>query len=111
MNAAYLFLVFAIVTETIATMALKASASFTKLGPSLITVVCYGVSFYALSHALKEIPTGIAYAIWSGIGIVLISTISWIVFKQRLELPVIFGLVLILAGVVVVNIFSKPGAH
>jgi small multidrug resistance pump len=108
---AYLHLAFAIVAEVIGTTALKASDSFTRPLPSLVTVGCYALSFYLLSFSLRVLPTGIAYAIWSGVGIVLISLISWIVYQQRLDLPAIAGLGLIIAGVAVINLFSKSVSH
>jgi small multidrug resistance pump len=108
---AYLYLAFAIVAEVIGTTALKASDSFTRPLPSLVTVGCYALSFYLLSFSLRVLPTGITYAIWSGVGIVLISLISWIVYQQRLDLPAIAGLGLIIAGVAVINLFSKSVSH
>ena len=107
----YLYLMIAIVAEVIATSALKASDSFSKLYPSIITVIGYMLAFYFLSLTLKTIPTGVAYALWSGIGIVLISLISYFVFKQTLDLPALLGLGLIIAGVIVINLFSKSVAH
>lgn len=108
---AYLYLAFAIGAEVIGTTALKASDSFTRPWPSLLTVGCYALSFYLLTFSLRVLPTGIAYAIWSGVGIVLISAISWVVYEQRLDLPAIFGLALIIAGVAVINLFSKSVGH
>lgn len=107
----YLFLGLAIVVEVIATTALKATDNFTRLWPSVLTVVCYAASFYLLTFSLKVLPTGIAYAIWSGVGIVLISIVSWVVYKQRLDLPALLGLALIIAGVLVINLFSKSVEH
>ncbi|GAB4296961.1 MAG: SMR family transporter [Methylophaga sp.] len=104
---AYLYLGIAIVAEVIATSALKASESFTQLLPSLIVVVGYGVAFYCLAIVLKSIPVGIAYAIWSGVGIVLITLTGYILFDQKMDLAAILGLTLIIAGVVVINVFSK----
>ncbi len=108
---AYLYLAFAIGAEVIGTTALKASDSFTRPWPSLLTVGCYALSFYLLTFSLRVLPTGIAYAIWSGVGIVLISVISWVVYQQRLDLPAIAGLGLIIAGVAVINLFSKSVGH
>ncbi|VXB49884.1 multidrug efflux SMR transporter [Massilia sp. 9I] len=108
---AYLFLAFAIVAEVIGTTALKASDSFTRPLPSLVTVGCYAISFYLLTFSLRVLPNGIAYAIWSGVGIILISLISWIVYQQRLDLPALAGLALIIAGVAVINLFSKSVSH
>jgi len=108
---AYLYLFVAIVAEVIATSALKASDGFSRLRPSAVTVVGYGVAFYFLALTLRTMPTGIAYAIWSGVGIVLISAVGWIWFRQALDLPAIVGMGLIVAGVIVVNLFSKSVAH
>jgi small multidrug resistance pump len=107
----YLILLVAIVAEIIATSSLKASEGFTKVGPSIITVVGYGIAFYFLSLTLKSIPLGIAYAIWSGLGIVLVSIIGVLVFNQKLDLAAIIGLSLIVIGVVVLNVFSKSSVH
>lgn len=107
----YFILLLAIVLETVATSFLKQSDQFTRLLPSALTVLGYAGSFYCLSIVLKNIPVGIAYAIWSGMGIVLISAIGWIIFKQHLDLPAILGLSLIIAGVLVINIFSSSVSH
>lgn len=107
----YLVLLLAIVFETVATSFLKQSEQFTRLVPSIVTVVCYAGAFYCLSIVLKTIPVGIAYAIWSGVGIVLITLIGLFVFKQRLDLPAVIGLLLIIAGVVVINLFSRTAGH
>jgi len=111
LTQSYLFLALAIVVEVIGTTALKATDNFTRLWPSLLTVVCYAASFYLLTFALKVLPTGIAYAIWSGVGMVLISVVSWVVYKQSLDLPALFGLGLIIAGVLMINLFSKSAGH
>ncbi|HET7792302.1 MAG TPA: SMR family transporter [Rhizobacter sp.] len=111
MNKAYLFLAIAIVVEVVATSCLKASNGFTRLWPSVVTVVGYCTSFYFLSLTLATIPTGIAYAIWSGVGIVLISLVGWWVFQQTLDAPALVGMGLIAAGVIVINVFSKSSAH
>jgi len=107
----YLFLSIAIIAEVIATSALKSVEGFTKLWPSVIVVAGYGVAFYFLSMTLKSIPVGIAYAIWSGLGITLVSIIGYFFYKQSLDFPAILGLGLILAGVVVINVFSKTVSH
>jgi small multidrug resistance pump len=107
----YLILLVAIVAEIIATSSLKASEGFTKVWPSIITVVGYGIAFYFLSLTLKSIPLGIAYAIWSGLGIVLVSIIGVLVYNQKLDLAAIIGLSLIVIGVVVLNLFSKSSVH
>ncbi|UTO18181.1 MULTISPECIES: DMT family transporter [Acinetobacter] len=103
----YLFLTIAIIAEVIATSALKASQGFSLLTPSIITILGYAVALFFLSLTLKTIPVGIAYAIWSGAGIVLISTVGWIFFKQHLDLAAIIGLGLMLAGIIVINVFSN----
>jgi small multidrug resistance pump len=100
------FLLIAIVCEVIATSALKASAGFTRPLPAIVTVIGYGVTFWCFSLALRTISTGIAYALWSGVGIILISAIGWVWFKQSLDLPAMLGLGLIIAGIVVINLFS-----
>ncbi|WP_232492133.1 DMT family transporter [Novosphingobium kaempferiae] len=107
----YLYLGIAIVAEVIATSFLRQSAGFTRLVPTLVMATGYGVAFYCLSLALRDIPTGIAYAIWSGVGIVLIALIAWIVQGQRLDAPAMAGIGLIMAGVLVMNLFSKTTGH
>jgi len=109
--SAYVFLGIAIVAEVIATTALKSSDNFTRWGPTAVTVIGYVVAFVCLSMTLRTVPTGIAYAIWSGVGIVLISVVAWALHGQALDAPAILGLGLIIAGVVVVNVFSKSVAH
>ncbi|MBP7687343.1 MAG: EamA family transporter [Thermoflexales bacterium] len=104
-------LLIAIIAEVIATSALKASEGFTKLWPSIIVVIGYGAAFYALSLALREIPMGVAYAIWSGLGLILITLTGWLLYGQRIDAPAFIGMVLIVAGVVVMNVFSKAVAH
>lgn len=111
MLTSYLALGVAIVLEVIGTSALQASQQFTRPVPTAITVVTYLSAFYFLSLALKMIPVGIAYAIWSGVGIVLISCAGLILFKQKLDLPAILGLALIIAGVLVINLFSQTVSH
>lgn len=110
MNA-YFTLAVAIVAEVIATSALKASEGFSRLAPSLVVVLGYGVAFYCLSLTLRSIPVGIAYAVWSGVGIVLISAVGWLVYGQKLDAAAICGLALIIAGVLVVNVFSGSASH
>ena len=104
-------LVVAVVFEVIGTSALTASQQFTKLMPSLIVIVAYSASFYFLSMTLRVMPVGVVYALWSGLGIVLIALIGLLVFGQRLDWPAILGLGLIIAGVVVINLFSKTLTH
>lgn len=111
MNALpYLYLAIAIVAEVIGTSALKAAAGFTRPLPSLVVVIGYGTAFYFLSLALKSIPVGVAYAIWSGVGVALITLIGWLVFKQRLDTAALAGIALIVAGVVVIQLFSRAPA-
>lgn len=105
----YIFLAIAIGAEVIGTTFMKASEGFTKLLPSLGTAAFYGIAFYFLSMTLKTIPVGLAYAIWSGVGIVCIAAIGWLKFGQKLDLAGMAGIALILAGVVVINLFSKSG--
>ena len=107
----FFFLGIAILFEIIATSALKKSEQFTQLIPSIITIIGYFGAFYFLSFAIRTIPVGIAYAIWSGVGIVLITIIGAVFFKQIPDLPAIIGLALIMIGVVVINVFSKTTAH
>lgn len=107
----FLFLFIAIIFEIIATTALKKSEQFTQLIPSIITIAGYFAAFYFLSFAIRTIPVGFAYAIWSGVGIVLITTIGAIFFKEIPDLPAIIGLSLIIIGVIVINVFSKTTAH
>lgn len=111
MNPGYLHLAVAIAAEVMATSALKASEGFTRLGPSLIVVAGYAVAFYFLSLVLRTVPVGVAYAIWSGAGIVLIALIGWVVLRQPLDLPALLGIGLIVAGVAVIQLFSKASAH
>lgn len=106
-----LYLGLAIVGEVIATSFLRAAAGFTQLVPSIVVIVGYGVTFYFFSLALQTIPVGIGYAIWSGVGIVLISIIAFFVYGQSLDLPALIGIGLILAGVIVINVFSQSSAH
>tara|TARA_R110000764_G_scaffold36871_1_gene82300 strand:+ start:342 stop:674 length:333 start_codon:yes stop_codon:yes gene_type:complete len=107
----WVYLVTAIVTEVIATSALKASDGFSKPLPSVVVVVGYLVSFYFLALTLKTIPVGIAYAIWAGVGIVLISVVGWLLYGQKLDLPALLGMGMIMAGVMVINLFSKTAGH
>ena len=107
----WVFLGIAIVSEVIATSALKSSEGFSRLWPSLIVVAGYLLAFYFLSLTLRTIPVGIAYAIWAGLGIVLIAVSSWLLFGQKLDFPAILGMGFIIAGVVTINVFSKAGGH
>lgn len=107
----YVYLTIAIIAEVIGTTALQASAGFSKFVPSAIVVLAYGVAFYCLSLVLKSVPVGIAYAIWSGMGIVLITLVGATIFGQTLDLPAMLGIVLIISGVVVMNVFSTSVGH
>jgi small multidrug resistance pump len=107
----WVYLSIAIVSEVFATSALKASMGFTRLVPSIIVVVGYAGAFFFLSLVLRTIPVGIAYAIWSGAGVVLISIAGLFVYHQRLDIPAIVGIALIAAGVVTINVFSKTAGH
>lgn len=108
---AYLYLALAILAEMIATSALKASEEFTKLVPSIVVLAGYGLAFYFMTLVLRTIPIGITYAIWSGVGIVLIAIAGAIFYKEIPDLPAIIGMGLIIAGVVVIQLFSKTVAH
>ena len=107
----WLYLAIAIVAEVIATSALKASEGFTRPIPAALVVVGYGIAFYMLSLTLRTIPMGVVYAIWSGAGIVLITLVGYFMFRQRLDLPALIGIGLIVAGVLVMQLFSKDTAH
>ncbi len=107
----YLYLVLAILAETIGTTALQASQQFTRPLPSILVVISYAVGFYLLALVLRTIPVGIAYAIWSGLGIVFIAGIGFAVFGQRLDLPAILGIAMILGGILVIHVFSASATH
>lgn len=107
----YLYLALAIVLEVLGSSFMKASDGFSKLLPTTITIIAYIACFFFFSQALKSIPLGIAYAIWGGLGIVLTALISVIIFKQSLDLAAIIGIILIVAGVFVMNFFSKSSTH
>jgi multidrug transporter EmrE-like cation transporter len=107
----WLFLAVAIVAEVVGTSFLKASAGFTKPLPVIAVVVGYGLSFYFLSLTLETLPVGIAYAVWSGVGLVLITAVAWVAYGQTLDLPAFIGMGLILAGVLILNLFSTAAGH
>jgi len=107
----WLYLAIAIVSETVATSALKASAGFTRPWPSLLVAVGYGLAFYFLALTLRTLPLGVAYAVWSGVGIVLIALAGWLLYGQKLDAPALAGIALIAAGVLVMNLFSKTTGH
>jgi len=108
---AYALLALAIISEVTGSTFLVKSEGFTKLVPSILVFIFYVISFYLLSHVLKTIPLGIAYAIWSGIGIILTACIGFFVFRQSLDLPAVIGIVMIMGGVIVMNVFSKSVGH
>jgi small multidrug resistance pump len=107
----YVFLFLAIIAETIGTAALQTSNQFTKLVPSIVVVVAYAVSFYLLAYALKFMPVGIVYALWSGLGIVAIAAIGYFWFGQALDGAAVFGITLILIGILVIQVFSNTNTH
>ena len=107
----YLYLALAIIAEVAATSALKASEEFTKVGPSIVVVVGYGIAFYLLALVLRTMPVGITYAIWSGLGIVLVTIASVFLYEQIPDLPAILGMALIIADVVIINVFSTTTGH
>ncbi|EMF7560994.1 MULTISPECIES: multidrug efflux SMR transporter SsmE [Serratia] len=109
--SAFMYLTMAIVAEVIATTMLKASEGFTRLWPSLLVVLGYGVAFWGLSMVVKSMPLGIVYAIWSGMGIVLVSVAAVFVYQQKLDWPAVVGMGLIIAGVLVINLLSKATVH
>lgn len=107
----FVYLVLAIVAEVIATSALKASMGFTRPLPSAVVVVGYGLAFYLLSLVLRTLPVGVAYAIWAGLGIVLVTLVGIVVFGEKPDLPAVIGISLIVAGVVMLQVFSKMNVH
>ena len=107
----FVYLVLAIVAEVIASSALKASIGFTRPLPSIIVVVGYGLAFYLLSLVLRTLPVGVAYAIWAGLGIVLVTLVGIVVFGEKPDLPAVLGISLIVAGVVMLQVFSKMNVH
>ncbi len=107
----YIYLLIAVITETIGTAAMQASEQFTRFWPSVLLVIAYGISFYFMALALKYMPVSIVYAIWSGLGVVFIGIIGWLVFKQSLDFAAIAGMGLIIAGVIVINLFSGSATH
>ncbi|MBZ5876513.1 MULTISPECIES: DMT family transporter [Chromohalobacter] len=107
----YVFLAIAIIAEVVATSALKASQEFTRLWPSVTVVVGYALAFYMLTLALRDLPVGIAYAFWAGLGIVLVTLIGIVVYGEKPDLPALLGLGLIIAGVVIIQAFSRMSSH
>jgi small multidrug resistance pump len=106
-----IFLIGAIICEVIATTALAASEQFSRLFPSIIVVVGYALAFYLLSHALKVMPVGVVYAVWSGLGVVFVAILGYLVFGQKLDLAAVAGIALIIAGVLVLNLLSSSSGH
>lgn len=107
----WIYLAIAIASEVVATSALKAAEGFTRLVPSVLVVVGYSSAFYFLSLTLRTIPLGVTYAIWSGVGVALVTVIGWTVYHQVLDIAALIGIGLIVAGVVVLSLYSKTGAH
>ncbi len=107
----WLYLALAVLFETIGTTALQASQQFTRIGPSVLMVASYAVSFYLLAQLLRVMPVGVVYAIWSGLGICFIAVIAYFLFDQKLDLAAIIGIAMIIAGVAVINLFSNTTAH
>lgn len=107
MYSNYVYLLVAIVFEVLATTALKETQGFTRLAPSVFTIAGYGLAFYFLSLTLRAIPVGLVYALWSGAGIVFITAIGWLWFRQSLDAPALVGIGFIMAGVAIINLFSK----
>lgn len=110
MNA-WLLLSLAICSEVMATIALKSSDNFTKVLPSVIVVLGYGVAFYLLTLTIDKIPLGIAYAVWAGMGIVLVSALSWLIYDQQLDISALIGIAFIVTGVVIIHLFSNATTH
>jgi len=108
---AYLYLAIAILAEVAATSALKASEEFTKVIPILVIIVGYGAAFYFMTLVLRTIPIGVTYAVWSGLGIVLVAIVGAVLYKQIPDAPAIIGMVFIITGVAIMNIFSKTISH
>ncbi|MCR6628742.1 MAG: multidrug efflux SMR transporter [Magnetospirillum sp.] len=107
----WFYLAVAIASEVVATSALKGTQGFTRLGPSMLVVAGYASAFYFLSLTLRSIPVGVAYAVWSGVGIVLVAAVGWLMYGQKLDLPAMLGMALIIAGILVMNLFSKTSGH
>lgn len=107
----YFWLLAAVAAETIGTTALQASQQFSRFWPSVLVFVAYAVSFYLMSIPLRVMPVGIVYAVWSGLGIVLIAAIGFAVFNQKLDLPALFGMAMIIGGILVIHLLSDAGGH
>jgi small multidrug resistance pump len=111
MNLNYAYLIIAVMFEVLATTALKSTQGFTRIVPSIVAVVGYALAFYFLSLPLRTIPVGVVYALWCGAGILFITGISWVYYRQTLDMPALIGMGLIVAGVAVINLFSKSIPH
>lgn len=107
----WIYLAIAIVAEVIATSCLKPSEGFTRLWPSVAVVAGYGLAFFFLSLTLRTLPVGVAYAVWSGVGIVLVATVGWLAFGQKLDAPAVIGMAMIICGVAILNLFSATTTH
>ncbi len=107
----YVYLILAVVAETIGTSALQASQQFTRLWPSVLVILAYAISFYLLAQTLKFMPVGVVYALWSGLGILFIALIGFLVFHQTLDLPAILGLTMIVGGIAIIHLFSSTSTH
>ena len=107
----WIYLAIAIVSEVVATSALKSAEGFTRLVPSVLVVVGYALAFYFLSLTLRTIPLGIAYASWAGVGVALVALVGWVVYHQALDIAALIGIALIVSGVIVLNLFSKTVVH
>ena len=111
MQLAYFYLLIAILTETIGTMALQASHQFTRLWPTMIMTLSYALSFYLMALTLRTMNIGVVYAIWSGLGIVFIAVFAYLVYDQKLDMPAIIGLAMIMGGIVIIHLFSNTATH
>ena len=111
MNWNYAYLIIAVMFEVLATTALKSTEGFTRIVPSIISIVGYALAFYFLSLPLRTIPVGVVYALWCGAGILFITAIAWVYYRQPLDAPALIGMGLIVAGVAVINLFSKSIPH
>ncbi|MDF1668826.1 MAG: SMR family transporter [Roseovarius sp.] len=111
MGKAYLFLIIAVLFEGLGTTSLQASQQFTRLVPSVGVLIGFGMSFYCLMIVLQYLPLGVTYALWSGFGICLTALLGWLMFRQAVDVPAMIGMALIIAGIVVINLYSKTAAH
>ena len=107
----YVYLLLSVVAEVAGTSTLKATEEFTRFWPTVLVAVCYATAFYCMTHVLKVLPIGVTYAIWCGLGIILVSLVSWLYYGQKLDAAAWGGMALIVAGVLVINLFSKSSAH